>query len=215
MAEAPRWQRRKTARPGEIEAAALEVFAEKGFAAARLDDIAARAGLSKAALYVYFPTKLDLFRAVIDIRAAPDIDAVAALIETAAIPFTTLAPAILAQMAGVMDQPTLRSLALMVIAEGRNFPEIATLWHDRMVARALSLLTRAIERGQSVGEVRSGDPRLMAITLVGPMMMGVLWKGVMEPIGGEPLDLLALAREQTRTALHGLLATPPPSGDQS
>ena len=46
----PKWRRRKEARPGEIVDAALEVFAEKGFAAAKLDDIARRAGISKATL---------------------------------------------------------------------------------------------------------------------------------------------------------------------
>ena len=61
----PRWRRRKEARPAEIVAAALAVFAERGFAAARLDDIALRAGVSKAALYLYFDTKEALFAAVV------------------------------------------------------------------------------------------------------------------------------------------------------
>ena len=60
----PKWRRRKEARPGEIVDAALEVFAEKGFAAAKLDDIARRAGISKATLYLYFETKEEIFRAV-------------------------------------------------------------------------------------------------------------------------------------------------------
>ena len=48
----PKWHRRKAARPAEIVEAALEVFAEKGFAAAKLDDIARGAGISKATLYL-------------------------------------------------------------------------------------------------------------------------------------------------------------------
>jgi AcrR family transcriptional regulator len=60
----PKWRRRKDARPSEIVDAALEVFAEKGFAAAKLDDIARRAGVSKATLYLYFDTKKEIFRAV-------------------------------------------------------------------------------------------------------------------------------------------------------
>ena len=77
--EEPKWRRRKDARPGEIVDAALEVFAEKGFAAAKLDDIARRAGISKATLYLYFETKEEIFRAVA--RAA-----VASLIEALEIP---------------------------------------------------------------------------------------------------------------------------------
>jgi AcrR family transcriptional regulator len=60
----PKWRRRKEARPAEIVDAALEVFAEKGFAAAKLDDIARKAGISKATLYLYFDTKEEIFRAV-------------------------------------------------------------------------------------------------------------------------------------------------------
>ena len=60
-----RWRRRKDARPSEIIAAALESFAESGFAATRLDDIAARAGVTRGTLYLYFPSKEDLFKAVV------------------------------------------------------------------------------------------------------------------------------------------------------
>ena len=105
----PKWRRRKTARPGEIEAAALEVFAERGFAAAKLEDIAERAGLSKAAIYVYYPNKTELFRAVVGARAAPDIATIAAILESADLPFADLARAMLARMAEAMSRPGLRS----------------------------------------------------------------------------------------------------------
>ena len=62
----PKFRRRKADRPDEIVAAAFEVFAERGFAAARLDDIAARAGVSKGAIYLYFATKEDIFQAVVE-----------------------------------------------------------------------------------------------------------------------------------------------------
>src|SRR3954451_8905632 len=76
----PKFRRRKADRPGEIVQAAMAVFAEKGFAAARLDEIAARAGVSKGALYLYFETKEDLFRAVVEQVISPNVQAVRALI---------------------------------------------------------------------------------------------------------------------------------------
>src|SRR3954470_18518758 len=79
-ASGPKFRRRKADRPGEIVGAAMAVFAEKGFAAARLDEIAARAGVSKGALYLYFETKEDLFRAVVDQAIGPNIQAVRAMI---------------------------------------------------------------------------------------------------------------------------------------
>src|ERR1700743_2140272 len=60
-----RWSRRKQARPGEILDAALKVFAEKGFAAARMDDIARRAGVTKGTIYLYFPGKEDVFKQLV------------------------------------------------------------------------------------------------------------------------------------------------------
>ena len=69
----PKFKRRKADRPDEIIAAALALFTEKGFAAARLDDIAARAGVSKGALYLYFPTKADMFRAVVEQAVRPNL----------------------------------------------------------------------------------------------------------------------------------------------
>jgi len=71
----PKWRRRKDARPGEIVDAALEVFAGKGFAAAKLDDIARLAGISKATLYLYFETKEEIFRAVARAAVASLIEA--------------------------------------------------------------------------------------------------------------------------------------------
>src|SRR3569623_493960 len=77
----PKWRRRKEARPAEIVQAALQVFSEKGFAGAKLDEIAARAGVSKGALYLYFETKEDLFRAVVRQAVAPNVEAVEAAVE--------------------------------------------------------------------------------------------------------------------------------------
>src|ERR671910_3285090 len=70
---ARRWRRRKDARPAEIVSAALEVFAERGFSAARLDDVAARAGISKGTLYLYFASKEELFKAVVREALLPNL----------------------------------------------------------------------------------------------------------------------------------------------
>src|SRR5690349_11249606 len=95
----PKWRRRKEERPGEIIAAAMAVFAEKGFAAARLEDIARRAGVSKGALYLYFETKEDLFHAVVTEAVAPRIRGVIAMVESYEGPFAELAAAALPRMA--------------------------------------------------------------------------------------------------------------------
>src|SRR5690349_24617191 len=61
----PPRQRRKEARPQELLDAALELFVEKGFAATRSEEVAARAGVAKGTLYLYYPSKEDLLKAVV------------------------------------------------------------------------------------------------------------------------------------------------------
>ena len=201
----PRWRRRKDARPGEIVAAALAVFAEKGFAAARLDDIAARAGVSKGALYLYFETKQDLFAAVVRDAVSPNLAAVEALASATDMPFVQVARLLLGRAAEMMIASPVGPVAKMVIAESRNFPDLARVWHDEVVARMLGVLTGLIERAQAKGEVRPGEPRYHALSLIGPMLMGLLWREVLEPAGARPIDLRALAQQHIETVLGGLL----------
>jgi len=203
---APRWRRRKTARPGEIVAAALEVFAEKGYAAARLEEIAARAGVSKAALYLYFETKDELFRAVVGEAAAPNLAAVRALAEAYRGRFAELAPLILQRIAAIGRGTRIPAVAKMVIGESRNFPDLARVWHEAVVAQAVSLVAGLIARAQADGEVRPGDPRLLAVCLVSPMVVGFIWGEVFAPVGAEPLDLDALAAQHAEAVLKGMLA---------
>jgi AcrR family transcriptional regulator len=61
-----RRQREITARRGEILSAARSVFAERGYASATLDEIAARAELAKGTIYNYFKNKEDIFREVVE-----------------------------------------------------------------------------------------------------------------------------------------------------
>jgi AcrR family transcriptional regulator len=201
----PKWQRRAEDRPREICAAALEVFAEKGFAAAKLDEIAKRAGVSKGTLYLYFKDKEELFRAVVRDTVAPNIEAVQQAVAAADLPFADVVRMFLSRFAEVTSHAPVGAVAKMVIGESRNFPELAKVWHDQVASRALGMLTGLIAKGQERGEVREGDPRLHAFTLVGAMLMGVLWRETLQPAGGAPLDLKKLAGQHAETVLSGLL----------
>jgi AcrR family transcriptional regulator len=208
----PKWRRRKEARPGEIVDAALGVFADKGFAAAKLEDIARRAGVSKPTLYLYFETKEEIFRAVARAAVASLLEAFETQAEGADVPFAELAPRLLSRAAGMMKGGRVPAIARMVIGESRNFPDLARIWHDDVVASVIGMVTGIIARAQARGEVAPGDPRLHAFSLMGPMVMAMLFREVFGGIGTDPPDLRALAGQHARTALHGLL-TPPTAGD--
>jgi AcrR family transcriptional regulator len=201
----PRWQRRAEDRPREICEAALAVFAEKGFAAARLEEIARRAGVSKGTLYLYFKDKEDLFRAVVRDTVAPNLEAMREGLAQSDLPFADIAKMFLTRFAELGTRLPVGAVAKMVIGESRNFPELAKVWHDQVASKALAMLSGLIAKAQAKGELRPGDPRLHAFSLMGPMLMGVIYRETLQPVGGEPLDLEALARQHCETVLKGLL----------
>jgi AcrR family transcriptional regulator len=199
-----RWRRRKEARPAEILAAALEVFAQKGFAAAKLEEIARRAGISKAALYLYYETKEDLFRAAAATLTAPQLARVAETVASHDAPFAETAPALLGRIAAILSLPGPPRLATMVIGEARNFPDLARIWREDVVDRVLGLVAELIARAQAKGEVRAGDPRLFAFTLAGPVVMGGLYNAVFDDAGGTRVDLARLAEQHAGVAVAAL-----------
>ena len=203
---APKWRRRKAARPAEIVAAAQSAFAERGYAAARLDEIAARAGVSKGAIYLYFPTKQDLFQAVVAEAATPNLEAARTIAEQMRGDFAGFAKVFAPMIARLAAQTSLGAVAKMVIAESRNFPELARVWHDTVAAEALATLSVLIAAAQARGEVREGDPRAFAFALISPIIMGVLWRETFVPVGAAPFDIEALARQHVETTIRGMAA---------
>ena len=201
----PKFRRRKTARPAEIIDAALAVFAERGFAGAKLDDIAARAGVSKGALYLYFETKEDLFRAVVRDGVSPNLNAVQAMMRAYEGSFADLIRMALPKLACLAATTPLGAVVKMVIGESRNFPELAQVWHDDVVGKAIALVSELIEQAQARGEVRPGDPRIHAFSIVGPILVGALWRETFTPLGAVDVDLPAVARQHVETVLGGLL----------
>src|SRR5215467_8334563 len=120
-----RWQRRKDARPAEILAAALACFKERGFTATRLEDVAAKAGVTKGTIYLYYPSKEELFKAVVQGELVPNIEHLEAAILDVPIP----APMMLEQLCTFWVQHIVSSpvsvILKLVITEAGNFPELA------------------------------------------------------------------------------------------
>lgn len=200
----PKFRRRPADRPAEILSAALEVFAERGFQAARLEEVARRAGVSKGALYLYFETKADLFRAVVTDAISPNLERTKA-VASADVPFEQAVRMGVGMLAArVVTDRRITGVVKLVIAESRNHPELATIWHETVVEPGIRLLTGLITAAQARGEVRPGDPRLFAFGLMGPMVLSMVWRETFEPVGAPPLDVVALAEQHLDTVLKGM-----------
>lgn len=201
----PRKQRRAPAkRPGEIIEAALALFVEKGFAATRLDDVAARAGLSKAAIYLYFEDKTALFQGVVRQAIGGNLLTVEELARAHQGPIAALIPVILDFMASRVEDTPMASIAKVVIAESRAFPEIGQFYLEEVIGRGIPIFEGLIARGVESGEFRKVDPMLTVRSLIGPMLLSIIWKTVFEPIGAEKLDARALSRHHADLMLHAL-----------
>jgi AcrR family transcriptional regulator len=201
----PRWRRRKDARPEEILAAALASFAERGFAATRLDDVAARAGISKGTLYLYFKSKEELFEAVVRATLVPNLERLEALSATFEGPSVHLLERLLLTIAGVVDSQ-IGAIPKLVIAEAGNFPELARFYLDAVVRRGLRLIGAILRRGIGRGEFRPIDVDHAVFCVIAPMLIAALWKRSLEPHDAAPLDAQALARAHLDLLLRGLEA---------
>lgn len=200
----PKFRRRPADRPAEILAAALEVFAERGFQAARLEEVAKRAGVSKGALYLYFETKADLFRAVVTDAISPNLERVK-MMAAAAVPFEQAVRMGVGMLARhVVTDRRITGVVKLVIAESRNHPELATIWHETVVQPGITLMSGLIAAAQARGEVRSGDPRLFAFGIMGPMVLSMVWRETFEPVGAAPIDVGKLADQHLDTVLRGM-----------
>lgn len=175
-ASRPRWERRKESRPYELTAAALELFVERGFAATRLDDIAARAGVSKGTLYLYFAGKEELFEAVVREGLIPALVQGEELVRDFEGSAAELLRQVLRGWWELIGSQPVGGLPKLMISEARNFPGIAQFYYDEVIVRGQRLLRAVLARGQGSGEFRSGDIELLQSVAFAPFLMFAVWR---------------------------------------
>lgn len=186
-------------------AAAADVFAEKGFAASKLTDIAARAGVTKGTLYLYYETKEALFEAVVKSFASATVTDLQMFIESFEGSFADLVqkfPEIAIQKIGESRIP---SVAKMVIGESRNFPDLARVWRSEVFLPLLTALAERIRTAQNAGEAAPGPPEIHALSISSPIILALLAR---EVFGNRiiPASMLSsLAEVHGRTLVDGML----------
>lgn len=197
--------RRKHARPAEIIAAALASFADKGYAATRLDDVAADAGISKGTIYLYFPTKEELFRAVVRQAVLPNLEAAEADIAAHAGSCADLLRLLARRFLRLLDSD-LTAVPKLVLAESGNFPAIAQFYADTVLRRAFALVEGILARGVARGEFRPIDVHATLPLFAGPFLLLALWKHSLGRHTDLHFDPRAVAEAHVETLLRGLAA---------
>jgi AcrR family transcriptional regulator len=204
-ASARRWERRKDERPRELVAAALRLFSERGFAATRLEEVAAAAGVSKGTVYLYFDSKERLFEAVVREAVLPNLDRAEALLCGYAGPTPELIRGLVGLFRPLLDTPVTGVIKL-IVAESGNFPQLARLYADLVVRRGLGLLRSVIERGIARGELRPVEPTAAAPLLIAPFILLAVWKHSFGAHTDLSLDPQAVLEAHVETVLRGLSA---------
>ena len=202
---APR-QRRKQARPQELLEAALALFVEKGFAATRAEEVARRAGVSKGTLYLYFPSKEELFKAVVRHNLSNLIAEGQEIVDS----FDGSTSDLLRMLMTIWwerfgDTPA-AGIHKVIIAEVRNFPDLAQFYADEVILPADQLFSSAVQRGVDRGEFRALPVHEVAHALMAPLIFMALHRHSFGacPVHGPELDPVALLRTQLDLVLHGL-----------
>lgn len=206
-----RWERRKEARPQELLAAALDLFVERGYAATRLDDVAARAGVSKGTLYLYFTNKEELFKAVVRENVVPVLGEAEGMVENHAGSSTELFREIVLGWWERIGDTKLAGITKLMMAESNNFPEVTQFYHDEVISRANAMIMRMLERGIERGEFRKIDVRQATNVICAPMIMLMLWKHSFSSCHGEPISPETYLDSFIDLFLHGVLAPSPSS----
>jgi AcrR family transcriptional regulator len=178
-------RRRKPARAEELRDAALALFVEKGFDGTLTEEIAARAGVSKGTLYLYFPSKEALLRAAITSPALAALAHVRPVIKCDGNSSDALRR-VLSDIREQLQDETVGSALKLALAEARRFPEILDFWLLDVVRPMRSSIAQVVLQGIDRGELRQLDPDLVAHSLFLPMLMSCLHRRVMD--AGAPID---------------------------
>jgi AcrR family transcriptional regulator len=193
MASEPKYQRRKEDRPQEIADAAFAAFAEKGYAATRIDDVARRAGVSKGLTYLYYKTKEDLFKAVVKNVVVRRVDALIGDVETSTLSSEEfIRGPLLSFMKKIPGSPIAIVIRLLV-SEGPRHPDLVAYYYENVVERGLGAIRRFIERGVERGEFRREALDLQPHLFLAPMMLSIIWRLI---FSDRPLDTDDLMESQ-------------------
>ncbi|MEJ0027629.1 MAG: TetR/AcrR family transcriptional regulator [Rhizomicrobium sp.] len=199
-----RWSRRKQARPAEILDAALKVFAAKGYAAARMDDIAREAGVTKGTIYLYFENKEAVFKSLVRESIGTTIGAVAGQIAGHDGPARDLLRFALAAMATLLMNSDRVVLPKIIIAESGNFPELARFYRFEIIETGLAALSSVIESGMARGEFRRAPVNHVIRICVAPVLLGAVWRSTFAVFDPEPYDYQGLIETHLDVLFRGL-----------
>jgi TetR/AcrR family transcriptional regulator len=206
--QAPKRERRKQARPGELLDAALDLFVEKGFSATRVDEVAARAGVSKGTLFLYFQSKEGLFKAVVRENIANKFPTWQEEFITFEGTSADMLRYALTSWWERIGKTRASGITKLVMSEAQNFPEIAAFYQEEVIQPGNAMIRRILERGVQSGEFREMNLEQAVHIIVAPMIFLMMWKHSMGACAASAkiVDPEQFIHMQVDVLLHGMTA---------
>jgi len=180
MAERKREKRDPQQRRAEILAAAFACFAERGFAATRMEDVAARAGIAKGTVYLHFPDKERLFTELVSGIATPILGEIDGLVRNEAVPARFAISMFYTLFRREVLETERRHLLRLILAEGPMFPAVTEFYHREIISRGLGVLRILMKRAADRGELRNPALAEMPQIVVSPALMTIIWTTLFE-----------------------------------
>ena len=196
-----KFQRRADARPDEVLDAALDLFIAKGFTAARVQDIAEKAGLSKGTVYLYFPSKEAILEALVKRAIVPLVQSAAVAAAKEDGDPREVLTAIITFLASGLSNPRNAAIPRLILSEAGNFPGLAAMYRRDVIDRGLKTLTSVIERGIRHRVFRPVEPKSAVKNIIGPVMVNALMAQV---FGFAQPDPEAFAKQHLDILMNGL-----------
>ena len=203
MPNQPKYQRRKEDRPQEIADAAFKMFAEKGYAATRIDDVAKRAGVSKGLTYLYYKTKEDLFKAVVKNVVIRRVDSLIGNVESTELSSEEFLRGPLLEFMKKVPGSPIAIVIRLLISEGPRHPDLVNYYYENVVARGLEAIRQFVARGVERGEFRREALDHQPHLFLAPMMLSMIWRLVFTD---KPLDTDQLMESQIELLLAEMKA---------
>ena len=199
-------ERRKEARPGELLAAALDLFVEKGYAATKAEEVARHAGVSKGTLFLYFASKEELFKAVVRDNIAGRFPEWNAELEAFSGSTAELLRHFMTMWWARVGATKASGITKLMMSEASNFPELAAFYQQEVIEPGYELIRRILQRGVDRGEFRPIDMTYGVYIVLAPMIFLMTWKHSLGACAGAPEALVPedYLAAQVDTILHGL-----------
>jgi AcrR family transcriptional regulator len=202
----PKFRRRAEARPEEVLDAALDLFIERGFSNTRVEDIATRAGISKGAVYLYFPSKEAVLEGIVRRAVVPIASSAMEMAQNYVGDPRTIITLVMKTVAARLTEPRTIAIPKLMMREMINFPDFAQMYRREVLDKVIPMITGLLRTGIAEGYLRPVDPELTIRSIVGPIMLHVLLDEVFGIRPGEALAMDRLVDNHLSILFDGLSA---------